>query len=71
MKTIEGLGYYKINGQLVTLVSDDYRGSPPMYLEYHTLICSHKTLAKYKDSLIAPHMTKNGWFPIIVFTDKP
>ena len=67
MKVIRGTGWYEMNGKHILLVSEEYNGSPSIMWTYDILICSEKLFNRYKDNLIASHLTEQGWYPNVRF----
>ena len=65
MKEIKGLGYYTVNKKNIVIVSDEYRGNPMVMWEYDILICSKEILSRFKSDLIAEHLIRRGWKPIV------
>lgn len=65
MKNIEALGWYEMDDKVVLMVGHGYTGKPAIMCPYDILICSKDTLKRFHKSLIADHLTKKGWKPLV------
>lgn len=55
MSDVKKTRWIELNGKLILLVDDLYKGSPTIMCKYDLLICSKYILNKYKKELIPRH----------------
>lgn len=67
MKVIKEIGWYELDGKVVLMVGGGYHGSPLIMCQYDVLVCSRDTYLRFKGDLIAEHLTKRGWKPVVRF----
>ena len=65
MKEIKSVCWLNVDGKTILVVGKEYKGGHLIMFAYDVLITSKTILAKYKKDLIADHLIKRGWKPVI------